>query len=369
MNKEIFIERILVYYDIPQVFIAKDAIDTRYLCMYIGSQSDYDSYVGVQISQSRLFELFAGKIDLRTAYQAPEIQEYFDIHNAGDLRVVAMNSSIEDQYLPDEDFFTAIDLDDTIEREVLSLNKPVLHIGLEDGHSTPRADIKVLSRVLGEVDGIYSSACIRLGVPVAKRRLVAYVASAASYNIHMYADVEPDLFGQTEVDGVFEHISNLFQRTSVGDVSESLSEVKGVELSHYKSLIRVLKKNDLAMKYKYLTTQMDAPVVSHHIETQQIKDVAELLSLNDDDEVLNVEYMGSFAKVDATRTGLWTFDVEGEEGTVGTISGRVSDINILTGVVIKSERYRITCEQKTKSDAASIVGKNIYTLVGIERVE
>ena len=211
MNKEIFIERILVYYDIPQVFIAKDAIDTRYLCMYIGSQSDYDSYVGVQISQSRLFELFAGKIDLRTAYQAPEIQEYFDIHNAGDLRVVAMNSSIEDQYLPDEDFFTAIDLDDTIEREVLSLN--------------------------------------------------------------------------------------------------------------------------------------------------------------DDDEVLNVEYMGSFAKVDATRTGLWTFDVEGEEGTVGTISGRVSDINILTGVVIKSERYRITCEQKTKSDAASIVGKNIYTLVGIERVE
>ena len=225
MNKEIFIERILVYYDIPQVFIAKDAIDTRYLCMYIGSQSDYDSYVGVQISQSRLFELFAGKIDLRTAYQAPEIQEYFDIHNAGDLRVVAMNSSIEDQYLPDEDFFTAIDLDDTIEREVLSLNKPVLHIGLEDGHSTPRADI------------------------------------------------------------------------------------------------------------------------------------------------LNVEYMGSFAKVDATRTGLWTFDVAGEEGTVGTISGRVSDINILTGVVIKSERYRITCEQKTKSDAASIVGKNIYTLVGIERVE
>ena len=227
MNKEIFIERILVYYDIPKVFIAKDAIDTRYLCMYIGSQSDYDSYVGVQISQSRLFELFAGKIDLRTAYQAPEIQEYFDIHNAGDLRVVAMNSSIEDQYLPDEDFFAAIDL----------------------------------------------------------------------------------------------------------------------------------------------TTQMDAPVVSHHIETQQIKDVAELLSLNDDDEVLNVEYMGSFAKVDATRTGLWTFDVEGEEGTVGTISGRVSDINILTGVVIKSERYRITCEQKTKSDAASIVGKNIYTLVGIERVE
>ena len=211
MNKEIFIERILVYYDIPQVFIAKDAIDTRYLCMYIGSQSDYDSYVGVQISQSRLFELFAGKIDLRTAYQAPEIQEYFDIHNAGNLRVVAMNSSIEDQYWADEDFFTASDLDDTIEREVLSLN--------------------------------------------------------------------------------------------------------------------------------------------------------------DDDEVLNVEYMGSFAKVDATRTGLWTFDVEGEEGTVGTISGRVSDINILTGVVIKSERYRITCEQKTKSDAASIVGKNIYTLVGIERVE
>lgn len=369
MNKEIFIDRILVYYDIPQVFIAKDAIDTRYLCIFIDSNSDYDLYVGVQISQARLFELFAGKIDLRTAYQSPEIKEYFDIHHAEDIRVVAMNSSIEEQYLPEEDFFTTIDLDDTIESEVLSLNKPVLHIGLEDSHSAPRANIKVLSKVLGEVDGIYSSACARLGVPVAKRKLVAYLASAASYNIHMYADVEPDLFGQTEVDGVFEHISNLFQRTSVGDVSESLSEVKGVELSHYKSLIRVLKKNDLALKYKYLTTQMDAPVVSHHIESQKIKDVAELLSLNDDDEVLNVEYIGSFAKVDATRTGLWTFDVEGEEGIVGTISGRVSDINILTGVVIKSKRYKITCEQKSKSDAVSKVGKNIYTLVDIETIE
>lgn len=369
MNKEIFIDRILVYYDIPQVFIAKDAINTRYLCMFIGSNSDYDSYVGVQISQSRLFELLAGKIDLRTAYQTPEIHEYFDIHHAEDIRVVAMNSSIDDQYLPDEDFFTKVDLDDTIESEVLNLNKPVLHIGLEDDHSAPQANIKVLSRVLGEVDGIYYSACARLGVPGSKRTLVAYLATAASYNIHMYADVEPDLFGQTEVDRVFEHISNLFQRTSVGDVRDSLSEVNGVELSHYKSLIRVLKKNGLALKYKYLSTQMDAPVVSHHIELQKISDIAVLLSLNEDEEVANVEYAGTFAKVDATRTGVWTFDVDGEEGVVGTINGKVSDINILTGVVIKSQRYKITCEQKTKSDAVSLVGKNVYMLIDIDRIE
>ena len=367
MNKEISIERIFVYYDIPQVFVAKDAVGVRYLCLYIDSSDTYDAYVGVQISSDRMYELFAGKVDLREAYVHPEIVEYCVIHHTNDLRVVDITTSIDEQYLPEEGFFVTVDLDDTIDGEMMRLNKPLLHVGLVDDCSAPRADVKVLSRVLGELDGLYSSTCARLGVPTKDRGLVAFIASAASYNIHMYADVEPDLFGKTKVDDVFAQMDLLFHHASDENLNP-LTIVEGTELSHFKSLIRILNKNGLSMKYKYLSTQIDAPLVSHHIESRRINALAERIALIELPDVERVVLDGYFARVDATRTGLWTFVVEDEIGEIETITGKVMDIDILTGVVMKSVRYRITCEKKISRGEGREQDKNNYTLMELRRL-
>lgn len=367
MNKKISIERLLVYYDIPQVFVAKDAVGVLYLCMYIDSLDTYDAYVGVQISQERMYELFAGRVDLRDAYIHPEIAEYYTIHHTNDLRVVSFETSIDEQYLPEEGFFVAVDLDDSIDGEMMRLNKPLLHVGLVDDHSAPRADVKVLSRVLGELDGLYNSTCARLGIPTKDRGLVAYLASAASYNIHMYADVEPDLFGKTRVDDVFAQMDLLFHHAS-NETFNPLTIVEGAELSHFMSLIRILDKNRLSMKYKYLSPQMDAPLVSHHIESRRVRALAERIELVELPDVVRVEFEGHFARVDATRTGVWTFVVEDTIGEIETITGRVNDIDILTGVVMKSARYRITCEKKSSRSEGLEQDKNNYTLIELHRL-
>lgn len=65
----------LVYYDVPQIFVAVDATGTNYLCtLYLsGAKSDY-LYLGVQISQPRLMAFIGGQLDLRDAYVHPEVE-------------------------------------------------------------------------------------------------------------------------------------------------------------------------------------------------------------------------------------------------------------------------------------------------------
>ena len=113
---------------------------------------------------------------------------------------------------------------------------------------------------------------------------------------------------------------------------------------------------------------MDAPLVSHHIESRRINALAERIELVELPDVERVELDGHFARVDATRTGVWTFVVEDEIGEIETITGKVSDIDILTGVVMKSVRYRITCEKKTSRSEGRNQDKNNYTLVELNRL-
>lgn len=65
------LNKILEFYDVPQLFLAKDTLDTNYLCV-LYKQADGFEYLAVQVSNMRLHTFLCGDLNLRKAYESPE---------------------------------------------------------------------------------------------------------------------------------------------------------------------------------------------------------------------------------------------------------------------------------------------------------
>ena len=79
MEDVLRIDKILDFCDVPQLFVARDAFDTLYLCLLYDDETVY-RYTGIRISTRRLESFLAGKADLRLLYLQPENEhEYYDV--------------------------------------------------------------------------------------------------------------------------------------------------------------------------------------------------------------------------------------------------------------------------------------------------
>ena len=103
-----FIE-VIVFYEIPQVFVATDIFGANYLCLlYPYDDETCYKYLAVRISEKRL-NLFKGqKIDLLSIYKKPEDNSYLDVivRGANDILAIPLESiKVQPFMLPDEGFF------------------------------------------------------------------------------------------------------------------------------------------------------------------------------------------------------------------------------------------------------------------------
>lgn len=104
MDIYIEVEKILIYYDIPQLFIGKDCVDTKYICLLTKNEELFDEYVAIKTSVKRIGELEAGKIDLRKFFTNPEIlNDYYIIHSDGKNFIITSGlRNINEEQLPNE---------------------------------------------------------------------------------------------------------------------------------------------------------------------------------------------------------------------------------------------------------------------------
>ena len=84
MNNKLTIDRILDFCDVPQLFVARDAFDTIYLCLLYDDETSYQ-YTAIRISSNRLQLFMNGEEDLRNLFDNPETPfEYFDVEYRDD---------------------------------------------------------------------------------------------------------------------------------------------------------------------------------------------------------------------------------------------------------------------------------------------
>lgn len=365
MKTTITIDKVLIYYDLPQVFVGRDAVGSLYLCLFEESHEEYDEYLGIRISQYKLFGLLAGKVDLRSIFIQPEIQEYYVIRGFNEFELAESKIVVDERDLPASGIFIHYDLDpnDIINKEVADLNRPVFHIGVVDEQSRPDVDVEVLGKILISFKGVYSNAMPKLGV-TGSRSLRAFVDQAASFNLHIYADVQPDLFGASDIDRVFAHIDKMLSFSDSKDYLECLRKVRGYSLSHYRNLIDTLITNKTTLKYKYKTAELDSTPVENYVDLTTLKSIQEMLQRHADLNRENIELKGHFTAVSADRL-TWTFEVIDEEGKNKKFSGKVDDKNMLDGVTLLSKKYKILCVALTKVTEVANKEKTEYLLEDI----
>ncbi|MFN9110412.1 MAG: DUF6575 domain-containing protein [Bacteroidota bacterium] len=106
MAKILNISQILVYYDFPEIFLAKDIVGTNYLCLLVDADETATTYISTAISQQRLSSFINGQIDLRDIYTNPEIEEWLTFNQVDQIIVAEKWNEpvIPEIYLPEPGF-------------------------------------------------------------------------------------------------------------------------------------------------------------------------------------------------------------------------------------------------------------------------
>ena len=98
----------LEFYDVPQLFVAADTLNTHYLCVLFSQAESYE-YLGVQVSELKLRSFMAGEIDLRMMYEDPEADDSLYHVTVQDKTITAdkllSKADITNEMLPEPGFY------------------------------------------------------------------------------------------------------------------------------------------------------------------------------------------------------------------------------------------------------------------------
>lgn len=110
----LFLEQVLVYFDVPELFVCTDADDHRYLVVFV--DDDTLRYVAVPISDATLTAMLQGDITMKQAFLCADGGVAFNIHkDFGTGGFVAERTAIQeipDEDLPDESGYYHVYTDD-----------------------------------------------------------------------------------------------------------------------------------------------------------------------------------------------------------------------------------------------------------------
>lgn len=152
------LHKILEFYDVPQLFLAKDTMDTNYLCLLYNQDDGYE-YIGVQVSNIRLHTFLCGELDLKSAYMNPEQDNSLYHILVKDERIVAdkllQPEEISDAMLPDAGYY--FDADDAIDDS----NTDTLQLDIP---STDRGMFADIAKRMGWTTSILRSASRNIAV-------------------------------------------------------------------------------------------------------------------------------------------------------------------------------------------------------------
>jgi len=97
-----------VFYDKPQLFIAEDESNSKYLCLLYSEDKLCLKYLTIRISEERLYLFKNQGIDLLSIYQNPEDSCYFDVEIKEMNNIIGKplsENQIQPFMLPDAGFY------------------------------------------------------------------------------------------------------------------------------------------------------------------------------------------------------------------------------------------------------------------------
>jgi len=366
MNRVIRHQETLVYYDVPQLFVARDQVNAQYLCLLVESTDDYDRYVCVPISPERLKDFYLGDIDLRTIYEKPESDEIFyaDIVDESQeaIQLIPLDiKQIPENWLPDQGFVYMKEgfEEETIINEATAKNRATIHFSLNPPES--RYETKIHSLHLAEALIIYQTlvkhafkkAISKLNIKNRKEldtpdyyNMDVVGFSPGSFTVHLQSTKQADIFGYDHISKALKKIDELTQNIDDLDIALSIiQENKGHFANAYLRLLEVIVKNESSMSYQWAMPELSEPV-NRTISTAQATPLYELLNTKQELTVEQLELIGKVIKADSKR-GAWSLYSDEDNKIYNGILSEGAEVS-LKGIVIEAQKYKFICEEKVE---------------------
>lgn len=379
MKKQIYISQILVYYDFPEVFLAKDTIGTNYLCLLVGDDNKELTYVSTAISQKRLASFINGNTDLREIYENPELPEWYIFNEISEI-IVANRLDFDvlpEDYLPEAGFVYQKQLkgEELILNEVIEKNNAIVHLAVSDSHDNNSIDADSLGDIVKLyqiiIENSFKKTLIQRKVKDKKSvfvpqnyKLRAFASSYSSFNLHFYSNSQIDLFGNAIIEFALSKFDEITRDVSNEDeFITTLRTVKGHTIRCLKKLVKKLIDNDIKIKHKWSSPNQDIVHLSI-IDKQKAEKIYEILNLSDELAEEIKTFIGFFVQVDVEK-GTWRiFNLEDKKEYSGQAKG-----NVLQGVTVKTVTYKIVCQEIIEEFTISEKERANYILQTIELYE
>lgn len=377
MSIQLHILQILVYYDIPEIFIATDEVGTKYLCLLVDADNESILYISTPISKERLTEFIVGRADLRDIFVNPETKKIYSFNNLGETIHAHLfdNINLPEEYLPDVGFKYEKPLDENrlILNEALEKNNAIVHLAVSDSKNNCSIDVDDFGDIVKLyqviIENIYKKT---ISQQYAKNKrdfntpnnykLRAFDSSYSSFNLHMYSTSQVDLFGNSMIElglSKFEEIIRDFDNND--EYIESLRTVKGHTISTLKKLVKKLIDSDILIKHKWYSLGQNKVHFST-INKSKAQNIYDILTISEELAEERKVFEGYFVQVDVKK-GTWRiYNIEDNK----EYSGESQD-DLLQGVTIKTTIYNIDCLEIIEEMKVAEKEKVKYILEKIEQ--
>lgn len=366
------VDKILIYYDLPQLFIAKDQIGTKYVCLHVESETEYAEYIAIPISKDKLNELILGRVDLRTAFQSSETGVWYFITSDEQEEFVTnpINFEVVDEkYLPDEGFyFPSIEnADDTvIVEEAIEKGNAIVHLSFVDAHNRNSMDIDLLGDFMKLFQNLVKYA-YKKGVSAIKHRpdleradnyvLRAFATSPGSFNVHLEAIGATDLFGYSNIEMALGRIDEIVSDiTNEEALLDKIKQNKGHAIGAYKKILENIVKNNINISYQWVSPATKE-VHRKRINKVYAEKAIEIISSREDLGKEIKEFIGTVKEADVDN-GKWRM-LNIEDNI--QYSGKSETVS-LAGITLEDVVYKFVCEEVIEMIKVTEKEKSTYFL-------
>ena len=378
MQRQLHIERILVFHDFPELFLAKDQLGLDYLCLLVKNTVTEYEYRCVAISKNRLYQFLNGKIDLLQIFVEPELKEWYSTKDTSESYVIVDLldiTGLQEEYLPSDGYFFTNDVrDDLIREEVIEHDNVVIHLSLSDendNQSIPIEDLGDFSKLYQAlVENAYKKAIINSQLKEKKSLIIpqnyslrAFAASPGSFILHLKSQANKDLFGNSIIEEGLKKIDDIISDADNPELLiEKLRLIKGHAISNYKKLIDKIIGQNVTLKYKWLSPN-STEIQRRTITKDYAQKVNEILALKDELSEEIKEFAGYVKQADV-ESGTWRITNE-EDGK--DYSGK-SVGHLLDGITLETTKYRFICEEVIETLKVTEQEKVKYILKEVEKI-
>lgn len=386
MNRRIRHKETLIYYDGPQLFLARDQVSAQYLCLLVEDKGDFDKFLCVPVSSERLKDFYLGEFDLRKIYEQPESDELFyaevkeSIEEVFQLFPLSLNN-LPSEWLPDSGFIFKKDntKQEIIVEEAIDRNRAIVHFSLNPPESRYETKIHTLHLAEALIDyqslvkHAYRKIISKLNAPKRKEldlpeyyNLDVIAFSNGSFTVHLQSIRQADMLGYIHVSEALKKIDEITQQIDNPDAALLIiQENKGHFANAYLKLLELAVKHESSLSYQWTTPELKRPVYGS-ISAKQAAPLYELLNTKQELTVEQIELAGKVIKADYKR-GAWTLhSIEDDKDYNGVISDG-SGLS-LSGFVIEEQTYKFFCEERVEEVLGTGKERTIITLKSYEKI-